>query len=119
MNIEDKIKNKEVNIIKLEDYDIEYIYDEQSNEYYSSVDNLMDYYEYKPEEIPKYVYGCYFQHFQLDLEWLLESSVDDFDENLLDRIDGVEELSDAIDKFNKTNKDEGSYYIDYKTVVEL
>lgn len=119
MTIEDRIKNNKVKVIELKDYKDECVYDDITENYYSSVNSMIDYYNIIKKEIPKYVYACEFYNFSLDIDSILESESDEFDEDILNRLEGYEELKQAIDEFNDKNKNEGSWWYDYSTVVKI
>ena len=119
MRIEESLNAPNVKAIKLKDYEVDYIYDEKTDNFYPSIDDIVEDYEFRDLPLPRYVYGCKFCPFSLDFDWILEASTEDYDEDIMDRLDGYEELEKAIDKFNELNKGEGSYYIDYKTIIDL
>lgn len=117
--IEERTKLSHVTVVDYIDYDEEFIYDDESDKYFSCIDTMEDYYKDNNLEMPKYAYGCKLINFSLNLDNILEIESDEFDDDILDRLDGVEELSDAIDKFNKKNISSGSYFEDLNTIVKL
>lgn len=121
--IEERLKemtrSKFFKIIDYKDYDEPYIYDEETSEYFSCVDVMKDYYKDNNLEIPKYVYGVYFEPIKLDLDYILESACEEHYEDAIYSLDGIGELKEAINKFNKDNKSNGSYFEDINTVVRI
>lgn len=120
MNIEERIRRDLINlIVDYKDYRMPYIYDEDTDKYFPCVDVMEDFYKDNNMNMPQYAYGCEFVKFELDLDNILDNASDDFDEDILDRLEGHNALNKAIEEFNKTNEDIGSYYVDYSTVVKL
>lgn len=119
--IEERIKNFKhvVKVVNYIDYDEPYIYDNETGEYFSCFDAMEDWYKDNDLEIPKYAYGVYFVPIQLDLDYILESACEEHHEDALYSLDCVEELKEAIDKFNKDNRGNGSYFEDINTIVQL
>lgn len=119
-NIEAIIKNvKTVKVINYREYEEPYLYDNETGEFFSCVDVMEDYYKDNNLQMPKYAYGVYFVPIQLDLDYILEDACEEHHEDALYSLDGVEELREAIDKFNEDNKMSGSYCYDINTIVEL
>lgn len=120
--IEQRIKDKNYNnIIKYKDYDLRVLYDYTTDKYFVDIDEMTLYYKEHNLYMPRYVYGCYFESVELDLEWILEYVCDEHAEGVYDSLCGVEELQKVIDKFNKINRDNeiGSFYEDYRTIIDL
>ena len=120
--IEQRIKDKNYNnIIKYKDYDLRVLYDDTTDKYFVDIDEMTSYYKEHNLYMPRYVYGCYFEPAELDLEWMLECVCDEHAEGIYDSLYGVEELQKAVDKFNKINRDNeiGSFYEDYRTIIDL
>lgn len=111
--------DKNVTIVNFKDYKNDFLYDEESDKYFSDINEMDDWYRINKWDMPKFAYGCKFYKFELNLEHVLESEADDHHEDILDCIDGVSELRLAIEKFNKDNEQNGSYSEDYMTIVEL
>ena len=57
--------------------------------------------------------------FSLDIDNIIEDEAQAYDEEIIDRLDGLEELREAIEEFNKDNKGNGTYQVAYGTVVKL
>lgn len=119
-NIEERALNdKNVKIVDWKEYEIEFLYDENTDSYFTDVDEMVDVYRGYEKDMPKYAYGCHFIPFQLDVDGILESESDDHYDEILENIDGKKELFEAIEKFNKANEKNGSYYQDVMTIVKL
>lgn len=119
-NIEERLKTcKNIKVINYRNYDEPYIYDDASQDYFSCVDAMEDWYKDNDLEMPRYAYGVYFVPIQLDLDYILENACEEHHEDTLYSLDCVEELREAIDKFNKDNETTGSYFDDINTIVEL
>lgn len=116
---EEKIKEKSVKIIDYRAEGLEYIYDDDHTKYFNSIDEMEEWFWMKNLSMPKYAFGTVFEPVSLDLEYILESACEEHAESVIDMLNGVSELKDAIDKFNRDNLTVGSYYPDYKTVVKL
>lgn len=119
INLEEKLKEKGVKVIDYMDKDIDYIFDDDQEKYFDCIDTMEDWYSMKGLEMPKYAYGTYLQSVSLDLDCILENACDDHAEGVDDNLNGISELREAIEKFNKVNRGVGSYYPDYKIVVKL
>ena len=115
--------------IKYSEYKTEWLYDENSDEFYKDKEALMDFYydaaygeDIPDEEIqyPKWAFGCTEIPFVLDIDHALESASEemhedfDYDRDLTD----VNELYDFIKQWNE-KQSAMSYMVDYKTVVLL
>lgn len=122
MNIEERIKCGSYNrIINYRDYEERVLYDPETGEYFSDIDEMEWYYEDSKLEMPRYAYGCEFEPVQADAGWILDCISDDHAEGVRDSIVGLYELEEAIDKFNKANEEAmvGSYYEDLGSIIEL
>lgn len=122
MNIEERIKCGSYNrIINYRDYEEEVLYDTETDEYFLDIDEMESYYEDSELEMPRYAYGCEFIPVQADAWWILDCITDDHAYGVRDSIVGLEELEEAIDKFNKANEEAmvGSYYEDLGLIIEL
>lgn len=122
--IEERLKEwnktrRPVEVINYKEYNEPYIYDAETREYFSCIDTMEDYYNDNNLEMPKYAYGVYFEPISLDLDYILESACEEHHEDAISFLDGVSELSEAIDKFNEDNKSNGTYYEDINTIVKL
>lgn len=118
-NIEERIKLNEVKVIEYKDYDGEFLYDDNTENFFSCIDTMEDYYKDNNLIMPKYTYGCYFIPFTLDLENFLEYEAQEHHEDILDSLEDVSELGKAIEKFNESNKSNGSYTEDIRTIIKL
>ena len=121
MNIKEKVEQKRYfKLIPYSEYETECIFDEVSDEYYSDIDELYEYYELIGEKAPKYVYGCYPIDMTIDYYDIIERELELFDEPecIECNLKGVAEFQEAIDKFNKLNPKLG-YEVGYNTIVDL
>lgn len=119
INWEEKLKEKNIKVIDYMDKDLQYVYDDETETYFSCIDTMEDYYERSGLKMPKYAYGTYFESVKLDLDYILESACEEHAEDVVYDLYGVSELREAIEKFNDINKGVGSYYPSYKTIVKL
>lgn len=118
-NIEQRLTQKGIKITSCEDYKIDCMYDEKSDNYFNDIESIEEYYEDNISNMPKYVYGCKFESVKLDTDWIIEQAIEEHAEEIEDKLNGIDELIKAIDKFNDDNKDVGSYYDDIMTIVKL
>lgn len=122
MNIEERIKCGSYDrIINYRDYEGEVLYDTETGEYFENIDEMKLYYKDEGKEIPKYAYGCEFIPVQADAGWILDCITDEHAEGVEDSIVGLYELEEAINEFNRANKEAmvGSYYEDLGSIIEL
>lgn len=117
--IEQRIKDEECKIVNYKDYKEEFLYDDNSDKYFRCIDSMQDWYKNQDLKMPKYAYGCYFEPVSLDLDGMLEQATEEHAEDMIDMLDGISELQEAIDKFNEVNKKTGTYYEDLRLVIEL
>lgn len=118
-NIENRINQGGVRVIKIKDYDVDMFYDENSDMYFSEVELMEEHYEDKNLNMPRYVYGCIFEPIKLDVDSILESACEEHHEDARDSLDSVSELREAIEKFNDDNKNNGSYFDDISLIIDL
>lgn len=121
MNIKEKLEQKRYNkLIPYSEYEIECIFDEVSDEYYSDIEELYDYYILRGEVPPRYVYGCYPIDMNIDYCDIIERELDLFEEpdTIECNLKGVAEFQEAIEKFNSLNPKLG-YEVGYYTIVDL
>lgn len=122
MNIEERIKCGSYDrIINYRDYETDVLYDTETGEYFSDIDEMELYYEDNELEMPRYAYGCEFIPVQADAGWILDCITDEHAEGVEDSIVGLYELEEAINEFNRANKEAmvGSYYEDLGSIIEL
>ena len=121
MNIKEKLEQKRYNkLIPYSEYEEECIFDETTDDYYPSIDELYDYYILRGEVPPRYVYGCYPIDMNIDYCDIIERELDLFEEpDVIEcNLKGVDEFQEAIEKFNKLNPKLG-YEVGYNTIVDL
>ena len=122
MNIEDRIKCGSYDrIINYRDYETDVLYDPDTDEYYENIEVMELYYKDEGKEMPRYAYGCEFIPVQADAGWILDCISDDHAEGVRDSIVGIDKLEEAINEFNRANKEAmvGSYYEDLGLIIEL
>lgn len=123
MKIENRLNDTEVKVINYADYGDGMIFDDTSWKFFDDLDSIKDYYNALNKEIPQYVYGTRFKSIKINLTEILEEAYEDVTDDITNfiesRVNGVEELQVAINKFNEINKEIGNYYWDWNTVVEL
>lgn len=118
-NIENRINQGGVKVIKIKDYNVDMFYDEKSDNYFMDEESMKEHYEDNISDTPRYVYGCVFETIKIDLDRILEDAVEEHHEDAMDSIDGISELRKAIDEFNDCNKSNGSYYDDIALIIDL
>lgn len=122
MNIEERIKDKSYNkIVNYKNYKEEILYDPETMEYFEDIDAMEWHYKYHNLKMPKYAYGCEFVPVQANIDWILDCITDDHAEGVRDSLVGVDKLEEAINEFNRANKEAmvGSYYEDLGSIIEL
>ena len=115
MNIEDRINDGEVKVVDYKDYKGKLLYDWKLDEFFKSLDEIRKRYEIQP----KYMYGTYYESVKINLYNILENICEDHVEGTFECLKGVEELQEAVDKFNKLNEENGTYYEDNHVIVRL
>ena len=115
----EKRNYEEANKIKYSKYEIEYLYDENSGEYFYDKENMMDYYADEELDPPSWAYGCYTRNFKINIDLLFENAIDQMhDEFSSEDIRYEKELREFVKKWN--DKQTGiTYFKDIKTVVLL
>lgn len=117
----DKRLFDEAKKIHLEDYNGSYVYDYISEEYFSSIDDLIDFYYDKDEELPKYCYACTPISYSLDIYSVIENEIidlyEDYEEVIASLID-LDKLEDFVEEWNKKQINI-SYEQDQSTVILL
>jgi hypothetical protein len=115
-----KERYKKGNKIKYSNYDLEYVYDEGSERYFSDIEDISEHYEDIDAEMPKWVYGCDIVKFEIGIDSALENAsenmYEDFDYSK-ESVD-LEELYDYIEKWNKKQTAQ-AYEVNYKKIILL
>jgi hypothetical protein len=108
--------------IPANEYNGGWVFSEDHDRYFDSVEALLEYIEDDGEEgetAPEYVWAC------KDIG-VPQAHIDSIMENCLDGmwedadgsdLNGVEELQAAVDAFNEANKSISVYQVDYKTAI--
>lgn len=104
--------------IKYSEYELEWLFDNNTDKYFADIDALNDYYLDEGLPLPKWCYGCIPIPFAIDIDSALESSSEKMYEDFEYDTDAVDtgELIDFINKWNK-KQTTNSYEIDYKKIV--
>ena len=121
--ISERLDNPNVKVINYKDYTGEFIYDEVSNHFFRDLEEMKNHY-IDLNFLPRYVYGTKLVPMRLDLDYILQNTyedcTDDIEGFIEDSLNGVEELKDAVNKFNEKNKHIKGYYVaDFNTIVKL
>lgn len=117
----DKRLFDEAKKIHLEDYKGSYVYDYISEDYFSSIDDLIDFYHAKEEELPKYCYACTPISYSLDIYSVIEDSIVDLYEEyeeVMDSLVDLDKLEAFVEEWNKKQVDI-CYEQDQSTVILL
>lgn len=115
INIEDRINDRGVKVIDYKDYKGKFLYDDKLDEFFENLEEVRKRYKIQPQ----YMYGTYYRSIKINLYNLLEYVCEDLAEGTIDCLIGVEELQEAVDKFNKLNEENGTYYEDNHVIVRL
>lgn len=121
--ISERLDNLNVKVIDYKDYTGEFIYDEVSNHFFKDLEEIKNHY-INLDFLPRYIYGTKLVPMRLDLDYILQNTyedcTDDIEGFIEDSLNGVEELKDAVNKFNERNKHIKGYYVaDLNTIVKL
>ena len=121
--ISERLDNPNVKVINYKDYTGEFIYDEVSNHFFRDLEEMKNHY-IDLDFLPRYVYGTKLVPMRLDLDYILQNTyedcTDDIEGFIEDSLNGVEELKDAVNKFNEKNKHIKGYYVaDFNVIVKL
>jgi len=106
--------------IKYSEYELEWLFDNNTDRYFNDIDALNDYYIDEGLPLPKWCYGCNERPFTIDIDSALENSSEEMYEDFEydnDAVD-IKELIDFIDKWNK-KQTASSYEIDHKKIILL
>lgn len=120
--ISERLDNPNVKVINYKDYTGEFIFDEISNYFFKDLEEIKNH--YINLDLPRYIYGTKLVPMRLDLDYILQNTyedcTDDIEGFIEDSLNGVEELKDAVNKFNEKNKHIKGYYVaDFNVIVKL
>ena len=120
--ISERLDNPNVKVINYKDYTGEFIFDEVSNYFFKDLEKIKNH--YINLDLPRYIYGTKLVPMRLDLDYILQNTyedcTDDIEGFIEDSLNGVEELRQAVNKFNERNKHIKGYYVaDFNTIVKL
>lgn len=106
--------------IKYSDYKVPMFYDEQSDQYFDSYEDMVEYYENnlcEGEELvlPKYVFGCKENIFKINIENAVESAIEDMYDDFDDIVD-LKQLHDFVKEWNQKQTAK-SYYQDNNVII--
>ncbi|MGL5084112.1 MAG: hypothetical protein ACRC68_00035 [Clostridium sp.] len=119
INWEEKLKAGDVKVVGYTEKGVDWIYEPEHDKWFTCIDEMEDWFEENGFKMPKYAFGSELTPFYLNLDSIIESEAEDYDEDVIYRLSGVAELRQAIEEFNEANKCTGSYSVDYGIVVKL
>jgi len=105
---------------KYSEYKLEWLWDEDSDNYFSDIDAMDDYYSDRDLPLPKWCYGCDSILFSIDIDSALESASEEMYEDFdygTDATD-IEELYDFIKYWNEKQSAK-SYGSNYGKIILL
>ena len=115
-----KRRYKDGTKIKYSEYDLKWLFDGNTDEYFSDIDALIDYYIARNLELPIWCYGCNEITFTVDIDGALENASEEMYEDFEygnDAVD-IEGLIEFMEKWNK-KQTASSYECDYKKIILL
>ena len=106
--------------IKYSEYDLDWLYDGNTDKYFSDIDALDDYYEDENLELPKWCYGCDEIPFAIDIDGALENASEEMYEDF-EYDNDADELGELIDFIKAWNEKQSakSYESNYKKIILL
>ena len=112
-----------------------YVYDEQSDKYFTDEDEFVDYYmqnysdgsggyysnfdEYFEYEIPKVLWNCEEVKISMDADSIIENACEELHEDARDNISNEKELQDFLNKWCAKQTGTTTYYPYYKEYVKV
>lgn len=111
-----------------------YMYDEQSNQYFSDENEFVEYYYqewfekysggmsfniYFDSQVPKVLWNCEEVKISIDADGIIESACEELHEDARDCIYDEKELQDFLDKWCEKQSGTTSYYPCYKEYVRV
>lgn len=118
------LNNPNLRVINYKDYSGKFIYDDCTKKFFKDLKKLKKY--YKDQHLaflPQYVYGTCLKSVKLDLDYMLTVTYEDCTDDVInfieDGLNGVEELKEAVNRFNEANKEVRNYWVDLNTIVKL
>ena len=103
VNWEEKLKDKNIKVIGYATEGLDWIYEPEYMNWFNCIDEMEDWFESRDLDLPKYAYGTYFEPVALDLDHILEDVCEEHAEDTRYMLEGVSELKEAIEEFNKAN----------------
>lgn len=89
------------------------------SDFLDAIQDKLDDGELTVEQIPKRVFICKVKPFVLDIDSAIENELERMYEGAEDRLEGIKELTEAVEKFNELNKDLESWYPEWKKAMEV
>lgn len=111
-----------------------YIYDAESEKYFSDEDEFSDHYwdlyqegdhdcfnfdEYFEKHIPKVLWNCKEVKMSIDADSIIENACDDLHEDARDNITDEKELQEFLDKWCEKQSGTTTYYPSYKEYIRV
>jgi hypothetical protein len=87
--------------------------------FFSDVQELSEHLDFHEGERPLFAHCCTSRKFSIDLDSVLENATQEMYDDIADDVDGVTELQDAVDAFNKANESIKTWDPDYKRKVAI
>lgn len=87
--------------------------------YFADVEELSEHLDFHDGERPLFAHCCTSRGFNIDLDQILENATEEMFEDCYDHLSGVDELSEAVDAFNKVNESVFCWDADYKRKVAI
>jgi hypothetical protein len=87
--------------------------------FFSDVHELSEHLDFHEGDRPLFAHCCKERGFSIDLDSVLENAAQEMYEDIADDIEGVSELQNAVDAFNKANSSLKTWDPDYKRKVAI
>lgn len=113
-------------IKKYKDLDCKVLYMEQEDMFFEDLDSLTDFLNECDNNynISSSIHTCLFMPFSLNLHDVIRNMADefdyeDFDSDIMERVNGLEELELALGKFNESNQYKGFYEVNFLESIDI
>ena len=87
--------------------------------YFSDAQELSEHLDFHEGERPLFAHCCTQRGMSLDIDSILENATEEMYEDCYDDLNGVEQLQEAINAFNKANDSIQTWNADYKRKVSI
>jgi hypothetical protein len=87
--------------------------------FFFDVQELSEHLDFHEGERPLFAHCCTQHGFSIDLDSVLENATQEMYDDVADDVEGVTELQDAVDAFNKLNESIKTWHPDYKRKVAI